>query len=175
MRSWTIVAVLAVRTLSGQPVTVQGPQASVSVEELAARKAEIRASLAAKQAAKARIEAAALNKKIPDDPEVWMLLGESQLALGKLDDSEKSAQWMLDLKIGKADPEGWLFVAKIREAHKDYVGAMEAVTRAFEMTPVEKGADRAGILRFAARLAAKQGDVSGAARYRSEAIKAERR
>lgn|GEM_PF-5143544 len=173
MRSWLFVAVLAVRTLSGQPATA--PLKTHPLPDLEARKAEVRATIERREFSKALAAVAELNKKIPDDPQVWMLLGEAHLGLGKIEEAEKAAQWMLDLQLGKADPEGYLLVAKIREALKDNAGAMQMVTKAFEATPVEKGAERAGMLRFAARLAAKQGQTAEAARYRAEALKAERR
>jgi predicted Zn-dependent protease len=86
-------------------------------------------------------EARALNREWPDDVGSYQLLAAAQLGLGDYDDSEKSLQWMLDLRIGKTDSEGWMLVARFREATGDIEGATEAVNTAYrELAPGQGGA-----------------------------------
>jgi tetratricopeptide (TPR) repeat protein len=90
-------------------------------------KAEIRTRLAAKDYRGALERARKLNQLWPDDVVTYELLVDAYLGLGRLKDAEKSAQWMLDLRIGKASPQGWLRIARIREAYGDVADAIDAL------------------------------------------------
>jgi tetratricopeptide (TPR) repeat protein len=79
----------------------------------------------------ALVEAQAAQKARPDDIESYRLTAEAHLGLGDYDAAEKSIQWMLDLRIGKADAQGWLLVARFREVTGDIEGALDAVNLAY--------------------------------------------
>jgi len=76
-------------------------------------------------------EAQALNHASPDDVSGYRLMAAAQLELGDYDDAEKQLQWMLDLRIGKADAQGWLLVARFREVTGDVEGALDALNLAY--------------------------------------------
>ena len=76
-------------------------------------------------------EAEAINRASPDDIAGYQLMAAAQLELGDYGDAEKQLQWMLDLRIGKADSQGWLLVARFREVTGDLDGALDAVNLAY--------------------------------------------
>lgn len=76
-------------------------------------------------------EAAIANTERPDDIAGYQLVAAAQMGLGNYDEAEKALQWMLDLRIGKTDPEGWLLLSRFREAIGDLEGALDAVNSGF--------------------------------------------
>lgn len=95
------------------------------------RKVRARTLLVQMDFAAALEEAAAVNRARPDDVESYQLMAAAQLELGDYAEAEKQLQWMLDLRIGKADAPGWLLVARFREAIGDIDGAIDAVNLAY--------------------------------------------
>jgi tetratricopeptide (TPR) repeat protein len=95
------------------------------------QKADIRALLGKQDFRSALQKAKTLNREWPDDQTGYQLLAASQLGLGDYAEAEKSIQWMLDLRIGKADAQGWFLVAQLREVSGDIEGAIEAVNMAY--------------------------------------------
>jgi tetratricopeptide (TPR) repeat protein len=114
------------------------------------RKASIRTLLDQHDFSAALKEAKLLNVDWPDDIMGYQLLAESQLGIGDYEDAERTIQWMLDLRIGKADAAGWLLVARFREITGDIEGALDAVNFANSRLPAE--IQRNFLLIYSARL-----------------------
>lgn len=85
-------------------------------------------------------QAEALNHAVPDEIAGYQLMAAAQLELGDYADAEKQLQWMLDMRIGKADSRGWMLVARFREVTGDIEGALDAVNLAF--TRLSPGQER---------------------------------
>lgn len=93
----------------------------------------------------AALEAAkVLNKKTPDDVMVYGYLTDANAELGKYDDAEVSAQWMLNLRPGNLP--ALLRVARLRELFGDDEGAYEVLDMACQSMPPTETEDRAWIL-----------------------------
>ena len=93
----------------------------------------------------AALEAAkVLNKKNPDDILVYGFLTDANAELGKYEDAEASAQWMLNLRAGNLP--GMTRAAYLRELFGDVDGAYELMNMAFQATPPTETEDRAWIL-----------------------------
>jgi tetratricopeptide (TPR) repeat protein len=82
--------------------------------------------------AKAKQEARALNKRIPDDVLVWGYLADADIALGNYNDAEKSAQWMLDLRPGNIP--GLMVGARLRALFGDFDGAIDFLNSAYQQS-----------------------------------------
>jgi tetratricopeptide (TPR) repeat protein len=93
----------------------------------------------------AALEAAkVLNKKNPDDILVYGFLTDANAELGKYEEAEASAQWMLNLRAGNLP--GMTRAAYLRELFGDVDGAYELMNMAFQATPPTETEDRAWIL-----------------------------
>jgi tetratricopeptide (TPR) repeat protein len=91
------------------------------------------------------LEAAkALNKENPDDILVYGFMTDANAELGKYEDAEKSAQWMLNLRPGNLP--GMTRAAYLRELFGDVDGAYELMDMAYKATPPTETEDRAWIL-----------------------------
>jgi tetratricopeptide (TPR) repeat protein len=91
------------------------------------------------------LEAAkALNKKNPDDVLVYGFMTDANAELGKYEDAEASAQWMLNLRPGNLP--GMTRAAYLRELFGDVDGAYELMEMAYQATPPTETEDRAWIL-----------------------------
>jgi tetratricopeptide (TPR) repeat protein len=91
------------------------------------------------------LEAAkALNKKNPDDVLIWGFLTDANAELGKYEDAEAAAQWMLNLRPGNLP--GMTRAAYLRELFGDVDGAYELMDMAYQATPPTETEDRAWIL-----------------------------
>lgn len=77
-------------------------------------------------------EAKRLNCNMPDDLDTYALLVDAALALGHVDEAERAAQWMLNLRPD--DVRSLIRGAAVREALKDYEGAAQMLTDAFGRT-----------------------------------------
>jgi tetratricopeptide (TPR) repeat protein len=88
--------------------------------------------------------ATALNKRVPDDLMVYGMLTDANIELGRYDDAEKSAQWMLDLRPGNIP--ALTRAAYLRELFGDIDGAIELMTAAFGRMPYQENEDRAWVL-----------------------------
>ncbi len=95
------------------------------------RKERVRTLLSNGDFLTAAEQAKVLNRTTPDDVSTYQLLASAELALGNYEKAEESIQWMLDLRIGKADAAGWLLVAQLRETTGDLDGALDAVNLAY--------------------------------------------
>ena len=94
--------------------------------------------------AEARVLATTLNAKVPDDLMVYGMLTDANIELGRYDDAEKSAQWMLDLRPGNIP--ALTRAAYLRELFGDIEGAIELMQSAFNRMPYQETEDRAWVL-----------------------------
>ena len=146
---------------------LQAADPAVYVRELN----QIRSLLDAGDFRTALAEAKKLNQRAPDEMIGYQLIATSELALGLYSEAEKSIQWMLDLKIGKADSSGWLLVAQFREATGDYDGALEAVNQSFTRLVQGQDAEARKLLSYSARLQLLAGKLTRAEAAATEALK----
>jgi len=131
----------------------------------------IRDLIAKQDYAEALLQAQALNKRMPDDVETYGLLVDANLGLGNYKEAEAAAQWMLDLRIGKADSAGYLRIARVREVFGDLDGAYESAKMAFQRVPPNEPALRVRILAEAGRLSWLAGNTREAEPTLNEALK----
>jgi predicted Zn-dependent protease len=117
-----------------------------------ARKAHVRTLLEQQDYGAAILEAGAINREWPDDVVGYQLLAEAHLGIGNYTEAEKAIQWMLDLRIGKADSSGWLLVARFREVTGDIEGAIEAANLSYSRLQPSQGGERLALLSYLARL-----------------------
>jgi tetratricopeptide (TPR) repeat protein len=116
------------------------------------RKQHIRTLLDCHDFQPALDEAKAINREWADDITAYQLMAEAHLGLGNYSEAESALQWMLDLRIGKADARGWVLVARFREVTGDIDGAIDAVNLAFARLAPREPLDRGALLAYAARL-----------------------
>lgn len=115
--------------------------------------------------AEARDLATTLNAKVPDDLMVYGMLTDANIELGRYDEAEKSAQWMLDLRPGNIP--ALTRAAYLRELFGDIDGALELMRAAFNRMPYQESEDRAWVLTQVAHLEVVRGrldDADAAAR-----------
>lgn len=86
-------------------------------------KAEARALLTKGQFKEAVARATALNKQMPDDLDTYALLVDGYRGLGKPEEAEKAADWMLRLR--PTDIRSLRAAALLREDFGDLNGAMD--------------------------------------------------
>jgi tetratricopeptide (TPR) repeat protein len=94
--------------------------------------------------AQAREAAAALNKRMPDDVQVYGFLADANAELGHYAAAEEAAQWMLDLRPGNVP--ALLRAAYLRELFGDVDGALELMGAAFTRISESETEERAWIL-----------------------------
>jgi len=145
MRTALLLALGAIVSQAADPVPLED------------RKARARTLLARMDFVAALEEAAAINRAAPDDISGYQLMAAAQLGLGDYADAEKQIQWMLDLRIGKADSPGWMLVARFRETTGDVEGALEAVNLAFTRLVPGQDREQQEIAAYAAQLLCKAG------------------
>lgn len=85
-----------------------------------------------------------LNKRTPDDVLVYGFIADASIALGKIDEAEKAAQWMLDLRPGNVP--GMLRGAELRRIFGDPEGALDWLGQAYRRVSPEETEERAYIL-----------------------------
>ena len=155
---WLLIGISAFALLAAAP----------SFEE---KKAEIRELLMRRDSVTALDRAIALNKQWPDDVIGYQLLTAARLAVGDYAEAEKAAQWMIDMRIGKTDPTGWILVARIREATGDPEGAVDALNTGYVMLAPLEIADRKALLTYAGELHLRLGKLEIAARMLLDRLK----
>ena len=117
---------------------------SLSPDNFEALKVRTWALLGQHRFAEAHTLASTLNKKVPDDLMVYGMLTDANIELGKYDDAEKSAQWMLDLRPGNIP--ALTRAAYLRELFGDIEGAIQLMQSAFNRMPYQETEDRAWVL-----------------------------
>ncbi len=125
-------------------------------------KDEIRNLLKLNDFSAAVTRAKALNRKTPDDVSTYQMLAGAQLGMGDYDDAEKSIQWMLDLRLGKADAAGWFLVAQLREHIGDIDGAIDAANIAFPRVLSGQQPDKLSLLLYSVHLQMLAGKLNNA-------------
>jgi Flp pilus assembly protein TadD len=137
------------------------------------RKANVRALLDTQDFEAALVQAKAINSEWPDDVAAYQLIVEAQMGLGNYTEAERALQWMLDLRIGKADARGWLLVARFRETIGDIDGATEAVNAAYgKLSPAENEL-RVRLLAYSGHLQFLAGKLENADRVLRECLAAD--
>ena len=133
-----------------------------------AQKTQVWVLLGKHEFVQARAAAAALNKKVPDDVQVYGLLADANAELGDYAAAEEAAQWMLDLRPGNVP--ALLRAAYLRELFGDVDGALELMGAAFTRIPESETEDRAWILTQVAHLHLSIGNLDLADTALTEAL-----
>jgi tetratricopeptide (TPR) repeat protein len=110
-----------------------------------------------------------LNHRAPDDVMVYGLLTDASVELGRYDDAEKAAQWMLDIRPGNIP--ALTRTAYLRELFGDLEGAREMMQMALDQTAPVETEDRAWMLTQLGHLYLLEGDLSKAERALQEALR----
>jgi tetratricopeptide (TPR) repeat protein len=119
-------------------------------KNLEGRKLQIWILLGRHEFARAATTAETLNRETPDDVLVYGFLVDAYVQLGRYEDAEKAAQWMLDLRPGNVP--GLTRAAHLRELVGDHAGAVELMDMAYRRTQESEVEDRAWILTDIAHL-----------------------
>ena len=136
------------------------------------RKAEIGVLLEKRDFATALQKAQEINREWPDDISGYQLLAAAHLGLGNYTEAEPALQWMIDLRIGKADARGWLLVARFREVTGDIEGAIDAVNAGYARLGAGEERQRVALLALSGRLQFLSGQLVAAERVLHEALAA---
>lgn len=123
---------------------------AIEAGNLQARKLQVWILLGQHEFQKAADAAEALNKLVPDDVLTYGFMSDAYVELGRYDDAEKAAQWMLDLRPGNVP--GLTRGAHLRELFGDHTGAVEFMDTAYRRTADDEVEDRAWILTQIAHL-----------------------
>jgi len=94
--------------------------------------------------------AEAINREVPDDVLVYGFLVDGYVELGRYQEAERAAQWMLDMRPGNVP--GLTRAAHLRELFGDHSGAVEFMDAAYRRTAESEVEDRAWILTHIAQL-----------------------
>jgi tetratricopeptide (TPR) repeat protein len=108
-----------------------------------------------------------LNTRAPDDVMVYGLLTDASVELGRYDEAERAAQWMLDIRPGNIP--GLTRAAYLRELFGDLEGAREMMQMALDQTAAGETEDRAWMLTQLGHLHLFEGDLAKAERSLEEA------
>ena len=119
--------------------------------------------------AQALDQAQALNKRAPDDLQVYGFLTDAHVELGHYKEAEEACQWMLDLRAGNL--AGLTRAAYLRELFGDIEGAVELMRQAFDRTPPSETEDRAWILTHLGHLELVAGRTANADPLLAEALR----
>ncbi len=136
--------------------------------DLEARKLRVWVLLGRHEFARAREEAEALNRRVPDDVLVYGLLADAHAELGNYDQAEEAVQWMLDLRPGNVP--GLTRAAYLRELFGDVEGAIEMMAQAYQRTSQAELEDLAWILTHVAHLELMRGNSQAAGQVLQQAL-----
>jgi tetratricopeptide (TPR) repeat protein len=134
-----------------------------------AKKARVWILLGQHEFAKAAEEALALSKLVPDDVTVYGLMTDAFIEMGRYDEAEKAAQWMLDLR-GPSVP-ALTRASYLRELFGDIDGALEAMNMALARISETEYEERAWLLTHVAHLHLLAGKTGLAEQAAIEALK----
>lgn len=113
--------------------------------------------------------AQALNKRVPDDLQVYGFLTDANIELGHYKEAEEACQWMLDLRPGNI--AAFTRAAYLRETFGDFEGAIELMRHAYDRTLPSEVEDRAWMLTQLGHLELLAGRVENADLILAEALK----
>lgn len=136
---------------------------------LDARRAGIWVMLGRHAFADALEAAQALSREVPDDLQTYAYLTDANIELGRYDDAEKSAQWLLNLRPGNIP--GLTRAAYLRELFGDIDGSLDLMQQAYQRTPPTDREDRAWLLTHMAHLNLLNAEVDNADALTAEALK----
>jgi tetratricopeptide (TPR) repeat protein len=112
--------------------------------------------------------ARSLNKRIPDDLQVYGFLVDAHVELGNYKEAEEACQWMLDLRPGSVP--AFTRASYLRELFGDFEGSIELMRAAYQRTPAAEVEDRAWILTQLGHLEMSAGRIEDADRVLQEAL-----
>jgi tetratricopeptide (TPR) repeat protein len=119
---------------------------------------------------RAALDAAmALNRRAPDDLEVYGVMADAYRGLGNLAEAVKAVQWMLDLRPDEIS--GRLRAADLRDAYGDSNGASEMLADIYHRIGAADAPARAAVLTRLARLSLRAGKREEGLRMRDEALR----
>lgn len=118
--------------------------------------------------ARALQEAKEINRRMPDDVQVYGFLTDASIELGNYQEAEKAAQWMLDIRPGNL--AGLTRGAYLRELFGDLDGAADFMRQAYEETPLTEAEDRAWTLSQLAHLQLAAGNLDTAEKILQAAL-----
>ena len=118
---------------------------------------------------KALAIATKLNQKAPDDSSIYGILVDANVELGNYAEAEKAVQAMFNLRPPTVP--SLTRGSYLRELFGDLEGAIEFMTKAFDMAGYDEREDRAWMLTQVAQLERKRGRHAEAQRLASEALK----
>jgi tetratricopeptide (TPR) repeat protein len=129
-------------------------------DSLETRKLRVWVLLGRHEFARARDEAQALNRRVPDDVLVYGLLADAHAELGNYEEAVEAVQWMLDLRPGNIP--ALTRAAYLRELSGDVEGAIEMMAQAYQRTSQAEVEDQAWILTHVAHLELMRGNLAQA-------------
>lgn len=109
-----------------------------------------------------------LNLRAKDDVLTYGLIVDAAMEIGRYEEAENAAQWMLNLRPGT--PIAMTRVSYLREQFGDLPGAIEAMRAAFHSTRPSDAEDAAWILTHLAHLELERGDTEKAKNYADAAL-----
>ncbi|HXE90843.1 MAG TPA: tetratricopeptide repeat protein [Terriglobales bacterium] len=118
--------------------------------------------------AQALEKAKALNRRAPDDVQVYGFLADASAELGRYQEAIDAAQWMLNLRPGNVP--GLTRAAYLRELTGDIEGALELMEMALQSTPPNETEDLAWLHTQMAHLELMRGDAGAAEARLNEAL-----
>jgi tetratricopeptide (TPR) repeat protein len=110
-----------------------------------------------------------LNRRTPDDLQVYGFLVDACMELGLYKEAENAAQWMLDLRPGNV--AGLTRGAYLREIFGDLEGALDFMRQAYTRTRPEDTGDRAWILTHVGHLLLEKREYASAEKVLNEALR----
>jgi tetratricopeptide (TPR) repeat protein len=133
---------------------------ALSPDNYEGRKTEVFLLLGKREWTAALEAATKLNKQTPDDVAIYGYMADAEIALGDYKAAVENTQWMLNLRPGNAP--AFLRAGLLREAYKDWKGALEILQMAYEGTPFAEREERAWVLVQMARVNLELGDAAAA-------------
>jgi tetratricopeptide (TPR) repeat protein len=109
---------------------------TLAPDNFEALKLRARVLLGLREWTQARELAVTLNKRAPDDLQVYGFLTEANAELGNYAEAEAACQWMLDLRPNNL--AAFARTAYLRELFGDVEGAIEMMTAVYQRTPQER-------------------------------------
>lgn len=141
---------------------------SLAPDNFETKKVEVALLLAEHEYPAALAEATVLNEQVPDDVTLYGLLTDADMELGKYQDAEKAAQWMLNLRPGNVP--ALTRAAHLRELFGDPEGSAELLNTVLDSTAPSDAAGRADILTQLGHLRLAVDDADGAERFLQQAL-----
>lgn len=140
----------------------------LSPGNLDARRTRIWVLLGMHEFATALAEAEALHKSAPDDLMTLAMMVDGRIELGRYDQAEEAAQWLLDLRPGNIP--GLTRAAYLRELFGDIDGAIQLMEQAYNRTQNKETEERAWLVTHLAHLYLAQGKPDLAAGLAEQAL-----